>query len=96
MSQGADSISQEQSLEQSARGARTRSAHAVPLFQASLRGRPVRRSLELVGEYGMFAAGAGLALALYATRLPMRSLDRALGLSLRERFIELLARVSPG
>lgn len=68
----------------------------VALFQAALRERPLRTSAGLAAEYAMFASGLGLALGLFATRVPLRLLDRALGLQLRERFIALLARVSPG
>jgi hypothetical protein len=44
----------------------------------------------------MFASAVFLALALFLTRVPMALLDRALGWRLRERFIDLIARVSPG
>ena len=71
-------------------------ASAGTLFQAALRERPVRTSLGLAVEYAMFAAGLGLAIALFATRVPLRVLDRALGLRTRERFVRFLARVSPG
>jgi hypothetical protein len=71
-------------------------ARGVALFQVALREHPLRSTLGLGVEYAMFSAGVGLALGLFVTRVPLRALDRALGLSLRERFIELLARVSPG
>ena len=77
------------------REARThRSAGA--LFRDAVRAHPLGSSLGLAVEYAMFAAGVALALALFATRVPMRLIDRTFGLSLRERFVELLARVSPG
>jgi hypothetical protein len=44
----------------------------------------------------MFAAAVFLALGLFLTRAPLRVLDRTLGWRLRERFVDLLARVSPG
>jgi hypothetical protein len=66
------------------------------LFRAAARGRPIGATTSLVVEYAMFASAVGLALTLLATRGPMRVLDRTLGLRLRERFVELLARVSPG
>lgn len=72
------------------------SQSGVALFQAALRERPLRTSVGLATEYAMFASGLGLALGLFATRVPMRVLDRALGLRLRERFIALIARISPG
>jgi hypothetical protein len=65
-------------------------------FRDAWRRRPVRTTLGLAVEYGMFASGMGLAAALFLTRVPLRLLDRATGLRLRERFIELLARISPG
>lgn len=65
-------------------------------FRAAWRKKPVRSTLGLGVEYGMFASGMGLAAALFLTRVPMRLVDRATGLRLRERFIELLARISPG
>ena len=75
---------------------RAASRSAFRLFQDAAREHPLRASLGLGAEYAMFAAGMGLALALFATRAPMRLIDRTFGLSLRERFVELLARVSPG
>jgi hypothetical protein len=68
----------------------------VVVFREALRERPVRTAAGLALEYAMFASAVGLALALFATRVPLRFADRALGLRLRERFIDLLARVSPG
>jgi hypothetical protein len=68
----------------------------IGLFLQRLRQRPLRTALELPIEYGMFASGMGLAFALFATRAPLRVIDRVSGWQLRERFIELLARVSPG
>jgi hypothetical protein len=65
-------------------------------FGTACRAAPVRTSFGLIAEWGMFAAAVFLALALFVTRVPLRLLDRALGLRLRERFIDLLARVSPG
>lgn len=69
---------------------------AAELYKAALRERPLGASLGLGIEYAMFAAGLGLAIALFATRVPLRLLDRALGLRTRERFVQFLARVSPG
>lgn len=66
------------------------------LFMAELRERPVRTGLGLVAEYAMFAAGVGLALGLLLTRVPLRMIDGVLGLGLRQRFVDLLARISPG
>jgi hypothetical protein len=68
----------------------------VALFQAELQAKPLRTSLGLGVEYAMFASGASLALGLFATRVPLRLIDRAFGLRLRERFIDLLAKASPG
>ena len=47
-------------------------------------------------EYLMFAAAVFLALLLFLTRVPLSLVDRGLGLRLRERFVDLLARISPG
>jgi hypothetical protein len=66
------------------------------LFWAALRDRPLRVGFGLVVEYGMFASGMALALGLFVARVPLRLLDGAFGLGLRERFIELIARISPG
>jgi len=70
--------------------------NALGLFRSAVRERPVAAPLGLGVEYAMFASGLSLALGLFATRVPLRILDRALGLRTRERFIELLARISPG
>ena len=72
------------------------SLSSVTLLRASLRRRPVRTAFGLLVEYATFASAVFLALSLYLTRVPMRLVDRALGLCLRERFVNLLARVSPG
>jgi len=69
---------------------------ATVRFGSALRDRPLRTSVELGIEYAMFASGVGLALCLFATLVPLRVADRVLGLRLRDRFVELLARVSPG
>jgi hypothetical protein len=68
----------------------------VRLFRAALAEKPVRTSLGLAGEYLTFGSAVLVALSLYATRKPMAAIDRALGLRLRERFVDLIARVSPG
>lgn len=47
-------------------------------------------------EYAMFDAAVGLALALAAARAPLSAADRVLGLELRRRVVDLLARLSPG
>jgi hypothetical protein len=65
-------------------------------FAVELKKAPAMTSLGLVAEYGMFASAIFLAGSLYATRVPMRAVDRVLGLRLRERFIDLIARASPG
>lgn len=57
---------------------------------------PLRAALGLFVEYAMFASAVFLALVLFATRVPLRLLDRAFGLRIRERFVDFLARVSPG
>lgn len=69
---------------------------SISLFRAAARERPIGAAAGLVVEYAMFASAVGLALALFATRVPMGALDRALGTRVRERFVELLAKVSPG
>jgi hypothetical protein len=69
---------------------------AVGLFRAAARDRPVRAGFGLGVEYAMFASAVGLALGLFVTRVPLRVADRVLGLRVRERFIALLARISPG
>lgn len=69
---------------------------AAGAFGAALRQQPIRTGVALGVEYATFAAGVGLALGLFVTRVPLRIADRALGLRLRERFIELIARISPG
>jgi hypothetical protein len=68
----------------------------VALFLDDARRAPLQRGLALALEYGMFASGMTLAALLLLTRWPMRLLDDATGLELRRRFVELLARVSPG
>jgi hypothetical protein len=75
---------------------RKTSVSAWESYASALRNRPLGASFGLVIEYLMFASAVFLALSLYLTRVPMRAIDRAFGLRLRERFLELLARVSPG
>jgi hypothetical protein len=69
---------------------------AAELFREAAHGRPIRAALGLGVEYAMFASAVGLAAALFATRVPLGWVDRTFGLSLRERFVDLLARISPG
>jgi hypothetical protein len=69
---------------------------ATARFGATLRDKPLHAGVGLGIEYAMFASAVGLALCLFATRVPLRVADRVLGLRLRDRFVELLARVSPG
>jgi hypothetical protein len=75
---------------------RIASRSAFALFAAALRKSPLRSSFGLIIEYAMFASAVCLALGLFLTRVPLRLIDRRLGLRLRERFIELIARLSPG
>jgi hypothetical protein len=77
-------------------GARKTSQDGPALFWAALRARPLRVGFGLIAEYAMFASGMMLALGLFLARVPLRVLDRAFGLDLRERFIEIVARISPG
>jgi hypothetical protein len=72
------------------------SRSGLGLFVEALRQKPLGTSLGLVVEYLTFASAVFLAITLYLTRKPMAFVDRVLGLRLRERFIELIARVSPG
>jgi hypothetical protein len=69
---------------------------ATARFGDALRDKPLRASVGLGVEYAMFASAVGLAATLFATRVPLRITDRVLGTRLRDRFVELLARVSPG
>ena len=87
-----------QSADPSTKAAANRNASrsAFALFGVALRRSPLIAGLGLVVEYAMFAAAVFLALTLLVTRVPLRLLDHALGLRLRERFIELIARLSPG
>ena len=57
---------------------------------------PARAAVGLPLEYLMFASAIFLALFLFATRIPLRIVDGAFGLRLRERFVDFIARVSPG
>lgn len=66
------------------------------LFLAAARKNPVRSALGLIVEYAMFASAIFLALSLLVTRVPLRVLDGAFGLRLRERFVDFIAKVSPG
>lgn len=75
---------------------RTESRDPFALYGAALRETPVRSGFGLVVEYAMFASAVFLALLLFLTRVPLRLIDRSFGLRLRERFIDGLARISPG
>jgi hypothetical protein len=69
---------------------------ALSAFTGAAKERPVGVVSGLVVEYLMFASAVFLALLLFATRVPLRVLDTTFGLRLRERFVDFLARVSPG
>jgi hypothetical protein len=47
-------------------------------------------------EYATFAAGVTLALLLLLTRYPLGFFDRVAKTRLRERFVDAVARLSPG
>jgi hypothetical protein len=68
--------------------------NALRDFSNELRRAPLRAGL--VVEYSMFASAVFLAASLRATRTPMAVVDRYLGLRLRERFVDLIAKISPG
>jgi hypothetical protein len=72
------------------------SRSGLRLFGTALAGKPLRTSFGLAAEYLTFGSAVFMALSLYATRKPMAAVDRALGLRLRERFVDFIARVSPG
>lgn len=74
----------------------SRRVSSCALFRDRFAARPLRAVLGLVVEYGMFVVAVCLVLGLFATRVPLRVLDRALGLGLRSRFIELMVRIAPG
>jgi len=81
---------------QSGRAANMESRSGPRSFRAALAEKPLRASLGLGLEYLTFGSAVFMALSLYATRKPMAAVDRALGLRLRERFVDLIARISPG
>lgn len=68
----------------------------LALFGPALRERPLGALLRLLLEYAGFFAASVFVILLVLTRAPLRVVDRVFGLRLRERFIELVARVSPG
>lgn len=72
------------------------SQSGVRLFGEALAQKPLRTSLGLAVEYLTFGSAVFMALSLYATRKPMAAVDRAFGLGLRQRFVDLIARISPG
>ena len=77
-------------------GAPAIQSSAIVHYTGAVKVRPFGALAGLVVEYLMFASAVFLALLLFATRVPLRILDNALGLRLRERFVDFLARVSPG
>lgn len=70
--------------------------NGIEQFGRSLRARPLHTLLGLGLEYAGYLAACVFALLLIATRAPLAWLERGTGLRLRERLIELIARVSPG
>lgn len=68
----------------------------LALFGRALRERPFGASAGLILEYAGFFAASVFVLLLVLTRAPLRVVDRVFGLRLRERFIDLVARASPG
>jgi hypothetical protein len=68
----------------------------LALFWRAFRTRPSRALAGLTLEYAGFFAAVSLALGLIATRIPLAIVDRLFGVRLRERFIELVVRFSPG
>lgn len=79
-----------------AQPARNTSPSSVALYGEALRKSPLRAGFGMLIEYPMFASAVFLAASLFLTRVPLRIVDNVLGLRLRERFVNLLARISPG
>jgi hypothetical protein len=65
-------------------------------FWRAFTARPVRTLLGLSVEYLTYIAAVFLALGLWVTRAPLTFFDRVLGLGLRSRFVDFIARISPG
>lgn len=68
----------------------------LSLFWLSVKRRPLATLFGLPLEYLTFFAAVLFGIFLLLTRAPLAAIDRASGSRLRERFIELIARISPG
>ncbi len=65
-------------------------------FGQELRRRPAGTLLALLLEYLQYMGGILFSLLLLLTRVPLRLIDRATGLRLRERLIDRVASLFPG
>lgn len=68
----------------------------VALFWQKLRTSPLRTAGSLAVEYAMFEAATALALSVYLTRKPLVFVERVSGIRVRQRFVDFVARLSPG
>jgi hypothetical protein len=68
----------------------------VALFWEKLRKAPLSAAGSLAVEYAMFETAAALALSIYLTRKPLAFVERVSGVRVRERFVDFVARLSPG
>jgi hypothetical protein len=69
---------------------------ALAYFGRAFRRRPLRVTLGLGVEYATFAAAVFLAILLLVTRYPLAFTDRVLGTRMRDRFVDAIAKLSPG
>ena len=68
----------------------------VERFRSALSERPADTLVALLLEYLQFMGGIQFSLLLLVTRAPLRALDDATGLRVRERLIDGVARLFPG
>jgi hypothetical protein len=69
---------------------------SLELLRDDLAKHPYQTIIGIFLEYAGFVAACLFVAVLWVTRLPLRYLDETLGLSIRRRAIEVVAKLSPG
>jgi hypothetical protein len=69
---------------------------AVNLFRQKIAEKPLRAVVDLCVDYAVYTGICFFVLFLFLSKGPLRLVDAITGLSVRERLIELIARLSSG
>jgi hypothetical protein len=66
----------------------------LALFLTKFKKNPIRASLGLAADYFIYVGMVCFVIAVILLKYPLKYLDRAFGLELREKFINLTGKIS--